>query len=76
MTARNKVGALWAGAGVTTRSEETQVAAGSLTGVLDCKHRKIALLKAAKGAKAGKVSETRDKTSLRISTHWMFKNFN
>lgn len=73
MTARNKVGALWAGAGVTTRSEETQVAAGSLTGVLDCKHRKIALLK---GAKAGKVSETRDKTSLRISTHWMFKNFN
>lgn len=76
MTARNKVGALWAGAGVTTRSEETQVAAGSLTGVLDCKQRKIALLKAGKGAKAGKVSETRDKTSLRILMHWMFKNFN
>lgn len=35
--------------------------AGSLTGVLNCKHRKIALLKVAKVAKAGKVSETETK---------------
>lgn len=61
MTAWNKVNALWAGAGVTTRSEETQVGAGSLTGVLNCKHRKIAWLRVVKVAKAGKVSETETK---------------
>lgn len=43
-TAQNKVGALRAGAGVAAWSEETQVAAGSLAGVLDCKHRRMALL--------------------------------
>lgn len=46
VTAWSKVDTLWAGAGVTTRSEETQVAAGSLTRVLVCKHMTIALLKA------------------------------
>lgn len=46
VTSWSKVYTLWAGAGVTTRSEETQVAAGSFTRVLDCKHRKVALLNA------------------------------
>lgn len=46
VTAWSKVDTLWAGASVTTRSEETQMAAGSLTGVVDCKHREIALLQA------------------------------
>lgn len=40
LTAWNKFDALGAGAGVTAWSEQTQVAAGSFTRVLHCKHEK------------------------------------
>lgn len=40
LTAWNKFDALGAGAGVAAWSEQTQVAAGSLTRVLHCKHKK------------------------------------
>lgn len=54
VAAWSKVNTLRAGTGVTTRPEETEVGARSLTGVLDCKHRKTALSKA-EGAKVALV---------------------
>lgn len=39
VTAGHEVGALWAAAGVSARSEQTQVAAGSFTWILNCRHK-------------------------------------